>query len=321
MEFADFDCALRHDWQQAEVLALLRAPLLDLLFHAQLCHRRYFAPNQVQLSALLNIKTGGCPEDCAYCPQSAHYDTVAKTPLLDVAAALASARQAQASGATRFCLGAAWRAPREDENFAQVVEMVREIKALGMETCATLGMLTATQARQLKDAGLDYYNHNLDTSPNYYAEIISTHTYAERLQTLQQVRDVGMKVCCGGIIGLGESLADRAELLRTLANLDTHPDSVPINQLIKISGTPLADQAPISPFDMVRCIAVARILMPASHVRLSAGRADMSDELQALCFVAGANSIFWGDTLLTAANAGVARDVALMAQLGLYSGG
>jgi biotin synthase len=311
------DAHPRHDWRADEVMALFGAPFLDLVFRAQAVHRRHFAPNTVQLSTLLSIKTGACPEDCAYCPQSIRYHTGVKNePLMDLAAVTAAAREAKANGATRFCMGAAWRAPK-DRDVAQVSAMVREVKALGLETCATLGMLKPAQAQALADAGLDYYNHNLDTSAQYYGEIITTRSYEDRLDTLASVRAAGLKVCCGGIVGMGESRADRAELLRTLANLPQHPESVPINNLVQVEGTQLHGAAAIDPLEFVRTLAVARILMPASYVRLSAGRTEMSDELQALCFLAGANSIFYGEKLLTTANPQNERDRALFARLGL----
>jgi len=277
----------------------------------------YHVPNAVQMSTLLSIKTGACPEDCAYCPQSVRYDTgVAAAALMPVAAVRECAARAKAAGATRFCMGAAYRSPKARE-LEVIVEMIRAVRALGLESCATLGMLSPQQARQLKDAGLDYYNHNLDTSAEFYGEIIRTRTYQQRLDTLAAVRAAGLKVCCGGILGMGESPADRAQLLRTLATLPEHPESVPINRLVKVAGTPLADAPEVDSFDFVRTCAVARVLMPRAHVRLSAGRESMSDELQALCFLAGANSIFYGERLLTTGNPDVARDRALFARLGL----
>ncbi len=279
----------RHDWSQAEVQALFALPFIDLLLKAQQVHRAHHQPNTVQMSTLLSIKTGACPEDCAYCPQSVRYDTgVEAEALMQVEAVRAAAERAKAAGATRFCMGAAYRSPKA-KDLKVIAQMIGEVRALGLESCATLGMLTPAQAQELKAAGLDYYNHNLDTSAEFYGSIISTRTYADRLDTLEAVRAAGLKVCCGGIIGMGESAADRAQLLRTLANLPQHPESVPINQLVKVAGTPLADAAAVDPFDFVRIVAVARILMPAAHVRLSAGREEMSDELQALCFMAGAN--------------------------------
>jgi len=307
----------RHDWTATQVEALFGLPFADLLYRAQAEHRRYFDANTVQLSSLLNIKTGRCPEDCAYCPQSGHYDTgLEPGKLMACDAVLARARAARAAGATRFCMGAAWRSPRDAE-LEQVAAMIAGVKALGLETCCTLGMLDAGQAHRLREAGLDYYNHNIDTSEQFYPESISTRTFDERLRTLEHVRDAGLKVCCGGIVGMGETRADRAGMLRVLANLPQQPESVPINQLVPVPGTPLADQAAVDPLEFVRTIAVARILMPASHVRLSAGRESMSDELQALCFLAGANSIFYGERLLTTANSPLARDRELFARLGL----
>jgi biotin synthase len=312
---------IRHDWSLAEVHALFALPFMDLILRAQRVHRAHHAPNTVQLSTLLSIKTGACPEDCAYCPQSVRYDTgVAAEPLMAVAAVREHARRARAAGATRFCLGAAYRAPKA-RDLGVISEMIREIHALGLESCATLGMLQPAQAQQLKAAGLDYYNHNLDTSAEYYSEIITTRTYQDRLDTLAAVRAAGLKVCCGGIVGMGESPTDRAQLLRTLANLPEHPESVPINQLVRVTGTPLAQAADVDPFDFVRTIAVARVLMPRAHVRLSAGREGMSDELQALCFLAGANSIFCGEKLLTTGNPELARDRQLFARLGLTAEG
>ncbi len=308
---------IRHDWSLGEVQALFALPFLDLLLRAQAVHRAHHEPNTVQMSTLLSIKTGACPEDCAYCPQSVRYDTgVEAQPLMQVDEVRAAAARAKAAGATRFCMGAAYRAPKARE-LAVIADMVRAVRALGLETCATLGMLKPGQAATLKDAGLDYYNHNLDTSSEFYGQIIKTRTYQERLDTLSAVRAAGIKVCCGGIVGLGESEQDRAQLLRTLANLPQHPESVPINQLVKVPGTPLAQGPPVDPFDFVRTIAVARLLMPRAHVRLSAGREAMSDELQALCFLAGANSIFYGEKLLTTGNPDVERDQQLFARLGL----
>jgi biotin synthase len=308
---------VRHDWTRDEVLAMFRLPFNDLLYRAQTVHRAHFDANAVQISTLLSIKTGGCPEDCAYCPQSAHYQTgVTAEKLMTKDAVLAEARRAQAAGATRFCMGAAWRSPR-DGDVEKVAELVAGVRALGLETCATLGMLTRPQADRLKEAGLDYYNHNLDTSASYYGQIISTRTLQERLDTLTHVRDAGMHVCCGGILGMGEGLEDRAELLRTLANLPEHPESVPINQLVRVEGTPLAHAEPVDPLDFARTIAVARILMPRSFVRLSAGREAMSEELQALCFLAGANSIFYGEKLLTTPNPATHADRRLFDRLGL----
>jgi len=306
---------IRHDWTLAEVEALFALPFMDLMFRAQRVHRAHHDPNAVQLSTLLSIKTGACPEDCAYCPQSVHYQTgLARSALLEVAAVREAAERARAAGATRFCMGAAWRQPR-DRDLEVVAAMVREVRALGLESCATLGMLAPRQAAALKDAGLDYYNHNLDTSAEFYGEIISTRSYQERLDTLEAVRAAGIRVCCGGIVGMGESVTDRARLLRTLANLPQHPESVPINRLVKVPGTPLAQAPEVDPFDFVRAIAVARVLMPRAHVRLSAGREAMSDELQALCLLAGANSIFYGERLLTTGNPDVERDRQLFARL------
>lgn len=310
---------LRNDWTLEEVTALFELPLNELIFRAQGTLRGYFDPAQIQLSTLLNIKTGACPEDCAYCPQSVRYDTgLPVEPMMQVQEVVTAAQEAKAQGATRFCMGAAWRSPKR-KDFEIVLEMVKAVKGLGMETCVTLGMLTETQVQQLKTAGLDYYNHNLDSSEAFYSQIISTRTYQDRLDTLAHVRDAQIKVCCGGIIGMGENLQDRAQLLLTLANLPAHPDSVPINQLIKVEGTPLAEAQDLDTFDMVRCIAVARILMPASYVRLSAGRTEMSDELQALCLLAGANSIFYGEKLLTTENPSLDKDRSLLKRLGLQA--
>jgi biotin synthase len=309
--------APRHDWTRDEVEALFALPFLDLMFRAQRVHRACHQPNSVQMSTLLSVKTGGCPEDCAYCPQSVRYDTgVAREALMDVAEVRECAERAQRAGATRFCMGAAWRSPKPKE-LAGVAAMIREVHALGLETCATLGMLTPAQALELRAAGLDYYNHNLDTSAEFYGAIITTRGYQDRLDTLHAVRAAGLKVCCGGIVGMGESVGDRAELLRTLANLVEHPESVPINRLVKVAGTPLAAAPEIDPFDFVRTCAVARVLMPRAYVRLSAGRETMSDELQALCFLAGANSIFYGDRLLTTGNPDVERDRRLFERLKL----
>ena len=308
---------IRHDWSREEVLALFDLPFPELVFRAATVHREHFDPAQVQVSTLLSIKTGGCPEDCAYCPQAARYNTgVDATKLMDADAVLERARAAKAAGASRFCMGAAWRSPK-DRDIPKVAEMIREVKALGLETCATLGMLSAPQAKSLREAGLDYYNHNLDTAPEFYGDIIKTREYQDRLDTLEHVRDVGMKTCCGGIVGMGETRGQRAGLLQALANLPAHPDSVPINRLVQVEGTPLAGTALLDPFEFVRTIAVARLLMPASMVRLSAGRAEMSEELQAMCFLAGANSIFYGEKLLTTGNPDVEADQALFARLGL----
>ena len=308
---------IRHDWTLAEVSALFALPFADLMFAAQRTHRAHHTPNQVQVSTLLSIKTGGCPEDCAYCPQSVRYDTgVEREALMEAGAVVARARAAKEAGATRFCMGAAYRSPKARE-LTQIAAMVREVRALGLETCATLGMLTPAQAEELKAAGLDYYNHNLDTSAEHYEKIITTRTYQDRLDTLAAVRAAGIKVCCGGILGLGESELDRARLLHTLATLPEHPESVPINQLVQVPGTPLDGAPRLDPLAFVRAIAVARILMPKSHVRLSAGRSEMSDELQALCFLAGANSIFYGEKLLTTGNPDVVHDQKLFERLGV----
>ena len=306
---------VRNDWTLAEVEDLFALPFMDLLFSAQTVHRRFQVPNSVQISTLLSIKTGACPEDCAYCPQSVHFDAgLDNEELLELERVAASARAAKQAGATRFCMGAAYRAPKA-KDLRKVLAMVRAVKALGLETCATLGMLAPQQALDLKEAGLDYYNHNLDTSPRYYRKIITTRTYQDRLDTLQAVRDAGINVCCGGIVGMGEEPQDRAELLQILATLPEHPQSVPINQLVRVAGTPLEQAAPLDPLDFVRTVAVARILMPRCHVRLSAGRGEMSDELQTLCFMAGANSIFYGEKLLTTGNPDTAHDQALFRRL------
>jgi biotin synthase len=308
---------LRHDWSIDEIQALLDLPFTDLMFRAQTAHRLYFDPNLVQVSTLLSIKTGACPEDCGYCAQSAHHDTaLERESLMPIDEVLDAARAARDQGATRFCMGAAWRNPT-DKNLEHVLAMIEGVSALGMETCVTLGMLTAPQARRLKDAGLDYYNHNLDTSPEFYGQVITTRTFQDRLDTLEHIRNVGLKTCSGGILGMGESRRDRASMLRQLANLPAHPESVPINLLVRVEGTPLHGKAALDPFEFVRVIAAARILMPASYVRLSAGRSEMHDELQALCYLAGANSIFYGDRLLTTPNAEADRDRALFARLGL----
>lgn len=309
--------AVRNDWTITEVATLFALPFNDLLYRAQSLHRQFFDPNEVQISTLLSVKTGGCPEDCAYCPQSVRYDTeVENEQLMPLNAVIDAARTAKANGATRFCMGAAYRSPKPKQ-LARFVEMVQAVRGLGMETCATLGMLSDDQARALKDAGLDYYNHNLDTSASFYQEIITTRTYQHRIDTLRAVRDAGLKVCCGGIIGMGESSADWVDMLHTLATLPEHPGSVPINQLVRVEGTPLQDAPELDPLDFVRVIATARILMPASHVRLSAGRTDMSDEMQALCFFAGANSIFYGERLLTTSNPDVNQDLELLQRLGM----
>jgi biotin synthase len=309
--------AVRHDWTRTEIQALFDLPFPDLIFHAQRIHRLHFDPHEVQISTLLSIKTGGCPEDCAYCPQSAHHHAGIKADkLMEVGAVLDEARAAKAAGARRFCMGAAWRAPK-DRDLDQVCAMVEGVSALGLETCATLGMLTAPQAARLKAAGLDYYNHNLDTSPEFYGEIISTRIYQDRLDTLDHVRAAGIHVCCGGIVGMGENRHDRIGMIAVLASLPAHPESVPINLLVRVEGTPLANQETLDPLEFVRTIAVARIAMPASVVRLSAGREDMSEETQALCFLAGANSIFYGPKLLTTPNPERGRDLELMEKLGL----
>jgi biotin synthase len=307
----------RPAWTLPQVAALFERPFNDLLYEAQSVHRAHFAANEVQISTLLSIKTGACPEDCAYCPQSIRFATAVPThELLPLADVLAAARKARDAGATRFCMGASYRGPK-DSQLEPILTMIAEVKELGLETCATLGLLRDGQAERLAAAGLDYYNHNLDTSEMFYGQIISTRTYADRLETLERVRAAGMKVCCGGIVGMGESRADRVALLHTLATLDEPPESVPINELVPVPGTPLANAAPLDAFEFVRTIAVARILMPRAHVRLSAGRQTFSDELQALCFLAGANSIFYGEKLLTTANPDAAADRALFARLGL----
>jgi len=308
---------LCHDWQREQIAALFALPFADLMFRAQSLHREHFDPNRVQVSTLLSIKTGKCPEDCAYCPQSVRYDTELNVePLMPLDEVLAAARKARQNGATRFCMGAAWRSPK-DKDMDKVIAMVEAVRDEGMETCLTLGMLTEQQTQRLKDAGLDYYNHNLDTSPEYYGEIISTRTYQDRLDTLGHVRKAGIKVCCGGILGMGETRQDRIGLLQELANQTPHPESVPINMLVRVEGTPLEAANDFDPIEFVRTIAVARTLMPKSHVRLSAGREEMSDEMQALCFLAGANSIFYGEKLLTTPNPTQNHDQALFAKLGI----
>ncbi len=313
--------ALRHDWTQQDIEALFDLPFGDLMYQAQGVHRANFDPNKVQLSTLLSIKTGGCPEDCKYCPQAAQYDTgVDAEKLMPVAEVIADARLAKSAGATRYCMGAAWRSPK-DKDLDQVIDMIQGVRALGMETCVTLGMVNDEQAKRLKEGGLDYYNHNVDTSAEYYPEIISTRTYDDRLDTLQSVRDAGLNVCSGGIVGMGESRIDRARMLMTLANLPTHPESVPINMLVEVEGTPVfglhdADQG-IDNFEFIRTIAVARIMMPQSFVRLSAGRETMVEEAQAMCFMAGANSIFYGEKLLTTANPQNNKDTELFGRLGI----
>jgi biotin synthase len=308
---------LRHDWTFSEALAIYQLPLNDLLFQAHSLHRSWFDPNSIQLSSLLSIKTGACPEDCAYCPQSVRHEaSVESEPLMEIANVVAAARRARDAGASRFCMGAAWRRPKEID-FQKVLWMVESVKSLGLETCVTLGTLTREQAERLKDHGLDYYNHNLDTSPEYYGSIITTRTYQERLNTLDHVREAGLAVCCGGIVGMGESPRDRVELLVQLANLPHHPESVPVNLLVRVEGTPLYGAPVLDPLEFVRCVALARVLMPRSVVRLSAGRDQMSDELHALCFFAGANSIFHGEKLLTTPNATSSRDSILFSRLGL----
>ena len=314
---ATVDAAAR-PWSVAAVEELFKLPFADLLFRAQQVHRAHFDPNQVQLSTLLSIKTGGCSEDCGYCPQSAFHNAgVENRKMLEVEEVVKAAKAAQAAGADRFCMGAAWREPSV-EDMATVVEMVKEVRALGLETCATLGMLNDEQTEQLRTAGLDYYNHNLDTSPEFYGDIISTRDYQDRLDTLERVRRAGMHVCSGGIVGMGENLTQRAGLIAQLANMEPYPESVPINHLVKVEGTPLAQTEELDPLDFVRTIAVARITMPTARVRLSAGRQQMSDAVQALCFIAGANSIFYGDQLLTTGNPDVERDRALLDKLGMY---
>jgi biotin synthase len=318
------DNAQRHApskrWAREQVQALFELPFNDLMFQAHSVHRQHHDPNAVQLSSLLSIKTGACPEDCSYCPQSARYKTGLKSErLMPLEQIVEAARTAKSNGAGRFCMGAAWRSPK-DGDLEAVAAAVAAVKELGLETCATLGMLTDQQAVKLSDAGLDYYNHNLDTSPDYYGEILSTRTYQDRLETLEHVRHAGMKVCCGGIVGMGESEADRVGLLTTLANLDPPPESVPINNLVKVAGTPMENAEELDPFDFIRTIAVARILMPQSYVRLSAGRNEMNDQWQALCFFAGANSIFYGEQLLTTGNASVKHDRQLFQKLGIGAG-
>ncbi len=309
---------IRHDWSFAEVEALFAQPFNDLLFQAQTVHRQFFDPNSVQVSTLLSIKTGACPEDCKYCPQSTRYDTGLEVEkLMEVEKVLVEARAAKASGATRFCMGAAWRSPK-NRDMPYVEAMVQGVKELGLETCMTLGMLSGEQADRLADAGLDYYNHNLDTSPEFYDSVITTRSYQDRLDTLQAVRAAGMKVCSGGILGMGENLRDRIGMLLQFATMEHHPESVPINRLVRVEGTPLAAEGDVDNFDFIRTLAVARILMPQSHVRLSAGREDMSDEMQALAFFAGANSIFYGDRLLTTANPETNADLRLFQRLGLH---
>ena len=314
---ASQDTGIRNDWTAAEIAALFDLPFNDLLFKAQTIHRNHFDPNEVQISTLLSIKTGGCPEDCAYCPQSAHYDTgLGREALMEIDAVVAAAARAKGAGASRFCMGAAWRSPT-DRDLDQVCEMIEGVRRTGMETCVTLGMLTDRQARRLKEAGLDYYNHNIDTSEEYYGEIITTRTFDDRIETLGHVRDAGLHVCSGGIVGMGETRGDRVGMLTALATLPEHPESVPINQLVAVQGTPLSEAEAVDAIEFVRTIAVARIVMPSSVVRLSAGRNDMSDAVQALCFAAGANSIFYGDQLLTTDNPATEIDRALFDRLGL----
>ncbi len=314
---ADTGSELRHDWCRDDALALFATPFMDLIFSAQNAHRRHFDANRVQMANLLSVKTGGCPEDCGYCPQSAHHHAnVAAEKLMAVDAVLAEARDAKAGGATRFCMGAAWRNPK-DRDVDAICQMVEGVRALGLETCATLGMLNEPQAQRLKDAGLDYYNHNIDTSEDFYGRIITTRTFEDRLDTLATVRGAGIKVCTGGIVGMGEARADRADMLVTLANMAPHPESVPINMLVPVAGTPLAEAADLDPLEFVRTIAVAKIMMPDAVVRLSAGREQMSDEMQALCFLAGAGSVFVGPKLLTTGNPGRDHDDALFERLGI----
>ncbi|MSQ99967.1 MAG: biotin synthase BioB [Gammaproteobacteria bacterium] len=311
--------SIRHDWHTEEVEALFALPFQELIFQAQSVHREYQTPNTIQMSTLLSVKTGACPEDCAYCPQSIRYDTgLNNEALMAVEDVRARAQAAREAGATRFCMGAAWRSPKK-RDMEVMVAMISEVRILGMETCATLGMLTREQAQQLRAAGLDYYNHNIDTSPEFYEDIISTRNFQDRLDTLDAVREAGMNVCCGGIVGMGETVRDRARMLQVLANLAQHPESVPINQLVPVPGTPLANRAAIDPFDFIRTIAVARLIMPLAAVRLSAGREQMSDELQALAFLAGANSIFYGEKLLTTGNPDVQHDRQLFSRLGIHT--
>lgn len=304
-------------WPVADILALYEQPFFDLLWQAQQVHREHFDPHAIQRSTLLSIKTGGCSEDCGYCSQSARHDTdLERARLLELEEVVAAAKVAKDKGASRFCMGAAWRGPK-GQDLDKVIEMIKEVKSLGMETCVTLGILSEDQAQKLAEAGLDYYNHNLDTDPEYYAQVVGTHQYSERLETLDWVRDAGIHVCSGGIVGMGETRRNRATLIAQLANLPKPPESVPINQLVPIPGTPMADQPPLDAFEFVRTVAVARITMPKSYVRLSAGRNEMSDEFQALCFLAGANSMFYGENLLTTGNSSIARDDGLFARLDL----
>jgi len=314
---AALDNAPRHDWQRTQIAALFDMPFNDLVYTAQTVHRLHFDPNKVQVSTLLSIKTGKCSEDCGYCPQSVRFDTeVEEEPLISLDEVKREAQKAKANGASRFCMGAAWRSPKK-KDIGPVIDMIKAVKELGMESCVTLGMLTDKQTQQLKDAGLDYYNHNLDTSPEFYGEVITTRTYQDRLDTLERVRNAGMNVCCGGIMGLGEAREDRIGLLESLANQPQHPESVPINMLVKVEGTPLENEADIDPIEFIRVLAVARIMMPKSYVRLSAGRENMSDEMQALCFMAGANSIFYGEKLLTTPNPTENHDMQLFERLGI----
>ncbi len=307
----------RHDWSREDVATLMAMPFNDLIFQAQQVHRAHFDPNEVQVSTLLSIKTGACPEDCAYCPQSTRFDTgLSPEALMEIEQVVEAAKAAKEAGSSRFCMGAAWRSPK-DRDLPVLTEMISQVKGLGLETCMTLGMLSDSQASTLAEAGLDYYNHNLDTSPEFYEEIITTRVYQDRLDTLARVRDAGMKVCCGGILGMGEQEADRIGLLVELANLPTHPESVPINMLVRVAGTPLEDQDDMDPIDFIRCIAVARIMMPKSMVRLSAGRETMTEEMQALAFLAGANSIFYGEKLLTTPNPSENKDMELFDKLGV----
>lgn len=313
----NFTPEIRHDWKVEEIQNLFSLPFNDLVFYAQTALRKYFDPNNIQLSTLLSIKTGGCAEDCSYCPQASSYDTGLKAEkLMYKEKILADAQKAKDAGAGRFCMGAAWSSPK-DRHIGDLEEIIKGVKGLGLETCMTLGMLTGDQAHRLANAGLDYYNHNIDTSEEYYEKVITTRTFKDRLDTLENIRNAGMKVCCGGIVGMGEKKLDRAKMLMTLANMAEHPESVPINMLIKVAGTPLENVDDIEPIDFARTIAVARIIMPASYVRLSAGREDMSKETQALCFLAGANSIFYGETLLTRENPERNEDLELMEELGL----
>ena len=311
------NASLRHDWTIEEITALFDMPFNDLMFEAQTTHRKNFDANAVQVSTLLSIKTGKCSEDCGYCPQSARYDTELESePLMPLEEVIAAAKIAKENGSSRFCMGAAWRNPK-DKDLTPVIKMIKEVKAMGMESCVTLGMLTDGQTEELKEAGLDYYNHNLDTSPEYYGEVITTRTYQDRLDTIQRVRDAGMNVCCGGIVGMGESRRDRVGLFQELANQEKHPESVPINMLVRVVGTPMENGDDLDPIEFIRSVAVARVMMPKSYVRLSAGREKMSDEMQAMCFFAGANSIFYGDKLLTTPNPETNDDMQLFKRLGI----